>query len=64
MWFFAVSLLYVILALGCRFFAGYGGPIFGSGWISYLLLISILYAIACLIFGLKTWRTEGKAGSR
>jgi hypothetical protein len=58
MWFFVVTFIYFVLALSCRFFAGYGGPILGSGWISYLLLISILYAIACLIFGLKTWRTE------
>jgi hypothetical protein len=64
MWFFWVSLIYFVFALGCRLFDGYSGPIFGSGWISYLLLISILYAIACLIFGLKTWRDEGEAGSR
>jgi hypothetical protein len=64
MWFFAVSLLYFVLTLGCRLFAGYGGPVLGSGWISYLLLISILYAIACLIFGLKTWRAADEAGSR
>ena len=58
MWFFVVTLVYFVLALGCRLFAGYGGPILGSGWISYLLLISVLYAIACLIFGLHTWRTQ------
>jgi len=64
MWFFCISLLYFVLALGCRLFDGYGGPVFGSGWISYLLLITVLYAIACLIFGLKTWRAEDGAGSR
>ncbi len=64
MWFFWVSLLYFILALACRLFEGLGGPIFGSGWISYLLLITVVYAAACLVFGLKTWRTEDEAGSR
>jgi hypothetical protein len=64
MWFFWASLLYFLLALGCRLFEGYGGPILGSGWVSYLLLISILYAIACLIFGLMTWRTADKASTR
>lgn len=58
MWFFAASLIYFILALSCRLFEGYSGFVFGSGWISYLLVISILYAIACLIFGLKTWQAE------
>jgi hypothetical protein len=63
MWFFVVTFICFLLALGCRLFAGNGGPILGSGWIGYLLLISILYAIACLIFGLRTWRTEDEAGS-
>jgi hypothetical protein len=61
--FFVVTFIYFLLALGCRLFAGYDGPILGSGWISYLLLISILYAIARLIFGLRTWRTKDEAES-
>ena len=58
MWYFVVSALFFILALAYQVFDSVQGLVFGVFplWLVYLLILMILYIIATLIFGLKTWR--------
>lgn len=58
MWYFIVSALFFILALCYRVFDNVQGLVFGilPAWTVYLLVLMILYAIASLFFGLRTWK--------
>lgn len=62
MWYMVASALFFILALCYRVFDNVQGLVFGifPAWMFYLWVLMILYAIASLFFGLKTWKDPDK----
>jgi hypothetical protein len=62
MWYFIVSIIFFILCLSYRIFDNVQDLVFGvfPAWVAYLLTLMVLYAIASLIFGLKTWKDPDK----
>jgi hypothetical protein len=58
MWYFIVSIVFFILCMSYRVFDDVQNLVFGlfPAWMVYLLSVMILYIIATLIFGLKTWK--------
>jgi hypothetical protein len=60
MWYFIVSALFFVLALCYRVFDDVQGLVFGvlPAWLVYLWTLMILYAIASLVFGFKTWKAR------
>jgi len=62
MWYFVASALFFILCLCYRVFDNVQSLVFGvlPAWAAYLLALMILYAIASLVFGLRTWKDPDK----